>query len=223
DRNGTIGQNLHLDPQPELSQQPFTSCSPTLPPPPLSTSCSSAPPSNYGNYQNCTIVQSHLPCPAYGTYVSLAPKTLIFPIFVQPLDLCSPERTLLMSEEMVLHQANLLPAKVTVLIYSDLLLLTREDEAGRCNVLQSPLYLNTLQLREGTIVFSVTLILTCMCLDCGRRKPTQTQGQHADSTQKDPRSTWVQTLILTCRCLDCVEPNWKEHMGTQQLWRKLHK
>ncbi|XP_026178178.1 regulator of G-protein signaling 3-like [Mastacembelus armatus] len=158
DRNGTIGrlyqthprrgQNLHLDPQPELSQQPFTSCSPTLPPPPLSTSCSSAPPSNYGNYQNCTIVQSHLPCPAYGTYVSLAPKTLIFPIFVQPLDLCSPERTLLMSEEMVLHQANLLPAKVTVLIYSDLLLLTREDEAGRCNVLQSPLYLNTLQLRE---------------------------------------------------------------------------
>ncbi|KAK9523346.1 hypothetical protein VZT92_019742 [Zoarces viviparus] len=53
-----------------------------------------------------------------------------------------------MSEEMVLHQAHLLPAKVTVLIYSDLMLFTREDEAGRCNVLQSPLYLNTLQLRE---------------------------------------------------------------------------
>ncbi|XP_027140241.1 regulator of G-protein signaling 3-like isoform X1 [Larimichthys crocea] len=158
DRNGTIGrlyqthpsrgQNLH-DPQPGSSQRPFTSRTSTLPPPPsTSASSSSAPPSNYGNYQNCTIVQSHLPCSSYGTYVTLAPKTLIFPIFVQPLDLCSSDRTLLMAEEMVLHQADLLPTKVTVLIYSDLLLFTREDEAGRCNVLQSPLYLNTLQLRE---------------------------------------------------------------------------
>ncbi|KAK2838241.1 hypothetical protein Q5P01_015453 [Channa striata] len=97
---------------------------------------------------NCTIIQSHLPCTTYGTYISLAPKTVIFPVFVQPLDLCSPDRTLLMSEEMILHQADLLPAKVTVLIYSDLLLLTREDEANRCNVLQSPVYLNTLQLKE---------------------------------------------------------------------------
>ncbi|XP_045891764.1 regulator of G-protein signaling 3-like isoform X3 [Micropterus dolomieu] len=157
DRNGTIGrlyqthpsrgQNLLHDPRPGLSQRPFTGHTSTLTHTPP-TSSSSAQPTNYGNYQNCTIVQSHLPCSTYGTYVTLAPKTLIFPIFVQPLDLCSPDRTLLMSEEMVLHQADLLPAKVTVLIYSDLLLFTREDEAGRCNVLQSPLYLNTLQLRE---------------------------------------------------------------------------
>ncbi|XP_044051685.1 regulator of G-protein signaling 3-like isoform X2 [Siniperca chuatsi] len=157
DNNGTIGrlyqthpssgQTLLHNPRPGSSQQPFTGNTSTQPPPP-STSSSSALPSNYGNYQNCTIVQSHLPCSTYGTYVTLAPKTLIFPIFVQPLDLCSPDRTLLKSEEMVLHQADLLPAKVTVLIYSDLLLFTREDEAGRCNVLQSPLYLNTLQLRE---------------------------------------------------------------------------
>lgn len=33
----------------------------------------------------------------------------------QPLDLCSPDRTLLMAEEMILHQADLLPAKVTAL------------------------------------------------------------------------------------------------------------
>ena len=46
-------------------------------------------------------------------------------------------------------------AQVTVLIYSDLLLFTREDEAGRCNVLQSPLYLNTLQLTEGTHAHSI--------------------------------------------------------------------
>ncbi|XP_049435747.1 regulator of G-protein signaling 3-like [Epinephelus fuscoguttatus] len=157
DRNGTIGrlyqthpsrgQNLLHDPRPGSLRRPFTGCTSTLPPLPT-TSSSSSPPSNYSNYQNCTIVQSHLPCSAYGTYVTLAPKTLIFPIFVQPLDLCSPDRTLLMSEEMILHQSDLLPAKVTVLIYSDLLLFTREDEAGRCNVLQSPLYLNTLQLRE---------------------------------------------------------------------------
>ncbi|XP_029296280.1 regulator of G-protein signaling 3-like isoform X2 [Cottoperca gobio] len=140
------GQNVLHDPRPS-SPRPFPGCTSTLPPPPP-TSSSSAAPGNYGNYQNCTIVQSHLPCSAYGTYVSPAPKTLIFPVFVQPLDLCSPDRTLLMSEEMILHQADLLPAKVTVLIYSDLLLFTREDEVGRCNVLQSPLYLNTLQLRE---------------------------------------------------------------------------
>ncbi|XP_065822563.1 regulator of G-protein signaling 3-like [Labrus bergylta] len=161
DRNGTIGrlyqthpsrghgQNLLHDPRSGTSRRQFSGCTSTLPPPPTTTTSSiSSPATNYGNYQNCTIVQSHLPCSTYGTYVSLAPKTLIFPIFVQPLDLCSPDRTLLMAEEMVLHQSDLLPAKVTVLIYSDLLLFTREDEAGRCNVLQSPVYLNTLQLRE---------------------------------------------------------------------------
>ncbi|KAM9360742.1 regulator of G-protein signaling 3-like [Symphorus nematophorus] len=162
DRNGTIGrlyqthpsrgQNLLHDPRPSSSQRTFSSRTSTLPPPPStsSSSSSSAPqPGNYGNYQNCTIVQSHLPCSSYGTYITLAPKTLIFPVFVQPLDLCSPDRTLLMAEEMILHQNDQLPAKVTVLIYSDLLLFTREDEAGRCNVLQSPVYLNALQLREA--------------------------------------------------------------------------
>ncbi|XP_056139076.1 regulator of G-protein signaling 3-like isoform X2 [Lampris incognitus] len=157
DRNGTMGrlyktqptrghqQNSHLlhDLQPGLSRQSVNSCTATMPPPSFSTQ-----PGDFGNYQNCTMVQSHLPCSAYGTYVTLSPKTLIFPVFVQPLDLCSPDRSLLMSEEMILHQGDLLPAKVTVLIYSDLLLLTREEEAGHCNVLQSPLYLHTLHLQE---------------------------------------------------------------------------
>uniref|UniRef100_A0A1A7XVU0 RGS domain-containing protein n=2 Tax=Iconisemion striatum TaxID=60296 RepID=A0A1A7XVU0_9TELE len=153
-RNGTIGrlyqthprrgQNLLQNHQPESSQQPLTCSISTLPHPRSRITVHG----NQGNYQNCTIVQSHLPHSGHGNYVSLEPKTLIFPIFVKPLDLCSPGRTLLMSEEMVLHQAGQLPAKIMLLIYSDLLLLTREDEAGRCNVLQSPLYLNTLQLRE---------------------------------------------------------------------------
>ncbi|KAM4577671.1 regulator of G-protein signaling 3-like isoform 2-T2 [Odontesthes bonariensis] len=159
DQSGTIDrqsqthpsrvQNLLHNPRLGSLRRSFTGHASNLPPPSPKTS-SSAPPGNYGDYQNCTIIQSHLPCSGYGTYVSLAPKTLIFPVFVQPLDLCSPDRTLLMSEEMILHQADLLPIKVTVLIYSDLLLFTREDEAGRCNVLQSPLYLNTVQLREVT-------------------------------------------------------------------------
>ncbi|XP_078141537.1 regulator of G-protein signaling 3-like [Centroberyx gerrardi] len=179
DRNGTIGrlyqthpsrgQNLLHDPRPGSSRRSFNSRTATLAPPPSSTSASSsssssssAPPGSYGNYQNCTIVQSHLPCSGYGTYVTLAPKTLIFPVFVQPLDLCSSDRTLLLSEEMILHQNNLLPAKVTVLIYSDLLLLTREDEAGRCNVLQSPLFLNTLQLREVALEPLQLYLLQCV-------------------------------------------------------------
>lgn len=37
---------------------------------------------SYGNYQNCTIVRPHIPH-SYGTYVTLAPKVLVFPIFVQ--------------------------------------------------------------------------------------------------------------------------------------------
>lgn len=39
--------------------------------------------SNFANYQNCTIVRSHLPHSHYGTYVKMTPKILIFPIFVQ--------------------------------------------------------------------------------------------------------------------------------------------
>ncbi|XP_054895619.1 regulator of G-protein signaling 3-like, partial [Poeciliopsis prolifica] len=105
------------------------------------------PPGNHGNYQNCTVFQSHLLWPGYGD-TSLPPKTVIFPFFVQPLDFCSPVRTLRMSEEMILHQAHLLPSKVSVLIFSDLLLLARQEEGGHCTVLRSPLYLNALRLRE---------------------------------------------------------------------------
>ncbi|GAA6086315.1 regulator of G-protein signaling 3-like isoform X1, partial [Tachysurus ichikawai] len=66
-----------------------------------------------------------------------------------PLDLCSPERTLLLSEEMILHDSTNIALKVTVFIYTDLMLLTREDESSRCNVLQSPLYLHQIQLQDG--------------------------------------------------------------------------
>ncbi|XP_028826812.1 regulator of G-protein signaling 3a isoform X3 [Denticeps clupeoides] len=103
---------------------------------------------NYANYQNCTIVRSHLPHANYSTYVKVAPKILIFPIFVQPLDLCSPTRTLVVSEEMILHESKHLSIKVTVFVYTDLMLVTREDEPGRCNVLQNPLYLRQLRLQE---------------------------------------------------------------------------
>ncbi|XDV19670.1 hypothetical protein PO909_025108 [Leuciscus waleckii] len=105
--------------------------------------------SNFANYQNCTIVRSHMPHASYGTYVKVTPKILIFPIFVQPIDLCNPTRTLVISEEMILHESRHFSIKVTIFIYSDLMLVTREDEPGRCNVLQNPLYLRHLQLRDG--------------------------------------------------------------------------
>uniref|UniRef100_H3C9V7 Uncharacterized protein n=1 Tax=Tetraodon nigroviridis TaxID=99883 RepID=H3C9V7_TETNG len=137
--------HLPKEPQVGLLAHSLIGQTSTLPP-----TVSSASPSSYGNYQNCTIVQSHRLSTSFGAHCTLAPKTLIFPVFVQPLDLCTPERTLLMAEEMVLHQPDLLYCReVTVLIYSDLLLFTREDEAGRYNVLQTPQYLNTLQLKEG--------------------------------------------------------------------------
>nr|XP_020456515.1 regulator of G-protein signaling 3 isoform X3 [Monopterus albus] len=100
---------------------------------------------NFANYQNCTIVRSHTPHANYG-FVKVAPKVLIFPIFVQPLDLCS--RTLIISEEMILHESKHHSLKVTVFVYNDLMLVTREDEPGRCNVLQSPLYLSHLRLQD---------------------------------------------------------------------------
>ncbi|XP_068457745.1 regulator of G-protein signaling 3-like [Clinocottus analis] len=80
------GQNLLHDPPPGSSGRLLRGYTSTLPPP-LSTSSASAPPGDYGNYQNCTIIQSHRPCSAYGTDVTLEPKTLIFPIFVQGLAL----------------------------------------------------------------------------------------------------------------------------------------
>ncbi|KAK3509381.1 hypothetical protein QTP70_032401, partial [Hemibagrus guttatus] len=110
-----------------------------------SAATSYQPSSNFANYQNCTIVRSHA---NYGAYVKVAPKVLIFPIFVQPLDLCSPTRTLLITEEMILHESKHLSIKVTIFIYTDLMLVSREDELGRCNVLQNPLFLKQLRLKE---------------------------------------------------------------------------
>ncbi|XP_055576741.1 regulator of G-protein signaling 3 isoform X1 [Falco cherrug] len=105
---------------------------------------------SYGNYQNCTIVRPHIPHSSYGTYVTLAPKVLVFPVFVQPLDLCNPARTLLLSEELLLHESRSRTIQVTLFVYSDLLLFTKEDEPGRCNVLRNPLYLQSVELQEGS-------------------------------------------------------------------------
>ncbi|XP_058630648.1 regulator of G-protein signaling 3a isoform X2 [Onychostoma macrolepis] len=123
---------------------------------------------NFANYQNCTIVRSHMPHANYGTYVKVTPKILIFPIFVQPVDLCSPTRTLIISEEMILYESKHFSIKVTIFIYSDLMLVTREDELGRCNVLQNPLYLRQLQLRddhsEDLRFYLIHMTEKCDCL-----------------------------------------------------------
>ncbi|KAM6169193.1 regulator of G-protein signaling 3 isoform 2-T2 [Rhynchocyon petersi] len=104
----------------------------------------------HGNYQNCTVMRPHTPHSSYGTYVTLAPKVLVFPVFVQPLDLCNPARTLLLSEELLLYEGRNKASEVTLFAYSDLLLFTKEDEPGRCNVLRNPLYLQSVKLQEGS-------------------------------------------------------------------------
>ncbi|XP_036833160.1 regulator of G-protein signaling 3 isoform X2 [Oncorhynchus mykiss] len=127
--------------------------------------------SSFANYQNCTIVHSHVqhdnPHGNYG-YVKAAPKILIFPIFVQPLDLCNPTRTLVVSEEMILHESKHLSIKVTLFIYTDLMLVTREDEPGRCNVLQNPLFLRQLRLQddhaEDLRIYLIHMTEKCDCL-----------------------------------------------------------
>lgn len=48
---------------------------------------------------------------------------------------------------------------MTLFAYSDLLLFTKEDEPGRCDVLRNPLYLQSVKLQEG-------------------KKGLDTQGQH---------------------------------------------
>ncbi|XP_060539885.1 regulator of G-protein signaling 3 isoform X2 [Pantherophis guttatus] len=100
--------------------------------------------------QSCPLMGSHIPSSSYGTYVTLAPKVLVFPIFVQPLDLCSPARTLLLSEELLLHETRNKPTEVTLFVYSDLLLFTQEEEPGQCNVFRNPLYLKDVRLQEDS-------------------------------------------------------------------------
>uniref|UniRef100_H3B7M0 Regulator of G protein signaling 3 n=1 Tax=Latimeria chalumnae TaxID=7897 RepID=H3B7M0_LATCH len=60
---------------------------------------------NCGNYQNCTILRPQVPHSSYGTYVTLAPKVLVFPVFVQPFDLCNPLRVLILSEELFYYES----------------------------------------------------------------------------------------------------------------------
>ncbi len=51
-------------------------------------------------------------------------------------------------------------------VYSDLMLVTREDEPGRCNVLQSPLYLRQLRLQDGTYALTHQIVTKlCEILD----------------------------------------------------------
>ncbi|KAM3825562.1 regulator of G-protein signaling 3-like isoform 2-T2 [Vipera latastei] len=99
---------------------------------------------------SCALMGPHIPPSSYGTYVTLAPKVLVFPIFVQPLDLCSPARRLLLSEELLLHETRNKPTEVTLFVYSDLLLFTQEEEPGQCNVFRNPLYLKDVWLQEDS-------------------------------------------------------------------------
>uniref|UniRef100_A0A672NZG3 Regulator of G-protein signaling 3-like n=1 Tax=Sinocyclocheilus grahami TaxID=75366 RepID=A0A672NZG3_SINGR len=161
--------------------------------------------SNFANYQNCTIVRSHVPQSNYGTYVKMIPKILIFPIFVQPVDLCSPSRTLMISEEIILYETKHFSKKVTIFIYSDLMLVTREDKLGQCNVLQNPLYLRQLQLQDGDEDLRFYLIHMTEKCDC-------LLSLEANSLEQKTR---------VCQCLS---ENIKKQLHTEssmnELWRE---
>nr|XP_020821147.1 regulator of G-protein signaling 3 isoform X5 [Phascolarctos cinereus] len=49
----------------------------------------------------------------------------------------------------MLYEGRNKTSKVTLFVYSDLLLFTKEDEPGRCDVLRNPLYLQSVKLQEG--------------------------------------------------------------------------
>lgn len=56
-----------------------------------------------------------------------------------------------------------LPEQVTLFAYSDLLLFTKEEEPGRCDVLRNPLYLQSVKLQEGKKDLG-TLMCCWVCL-----------------------------------------------------------
>ncbi|XP_056668392.1 regulator of G-protein signaling 3 isoform X3 [Monodelphis domestica] len=140
----------------------------------------------YGNYQNCTIMKPHTPHSSYGTYVTLAPKVLVFPVYVQPLDLCNTARTLLLAEELLLYEGRNKTAKVTLFVYSDLLLLTKEDEPGRCNVLRNPLYLQSVKLQEGLpedLKFCILYLAEMLETDVDERRKMPSEEEVPPSTE----------------------------------------
>uniref|UniRef100_A0A4W3HHW4 Uncharacterized protein n=1 Tax=Callorhinchus milii TaxID=7868 RepID=A0A4W3HHW4_CALMI len=104
---------------------------------------------NYGNYRNCTIVRSHIAPANYATCMTRPPKIVVFPLFVQPLDLCNPARSLVLSENLLLHEGKSRPLKVCIFIYTDLILLTKEDERGQCSVLQNPFFLQCTEIEQS--------------------------------------------------------------------------
>ncbi|MGH0149857.1 UNVERIFIED_CONTAM: hypothetical protein FKN15_015946 [Acipenser sinensis] len=154
---------------------------------------------NYADYQNCTVVRSHIPHTSYGTYVTLAPKVLIFPVSVQ----------------------------VTVFIYTDLMLLTREDELGRCNVLQNPLFLQHLKLQEDckpALDDMWTERLPCQSVQC--RSPALEMICGLNEFLVSLRSAAVLpvpgpaldmwTERLPCQSVQCRSPA-LDDMGTERL------
>uniref|UniRef100_A0A8C9DPS1 Regulator of G protein signaling 3 n=1 Tax=Prolemur simus TaxID=1328070 RepID=A0A8C9DPS1_PROSS len=155
----------------------------------------------HGNYQNCPVMRPHATHSSYGTYVTLAPKVLVFPVFVQPLDLCNPARTLLLSEELLLYEGRNKAAQVTLFAYSDLLLFTKEDEPGRCDVLRNPLYLQSVKLQEGSSLDHPFLSHSqeqkkrvCWCLSENIAKQQQLAASPPESKKLHPYGSLQQEM-----------------------------
>lgn len=91
--------------------------------------------------------------------------------------------------------------KVTVFVYSDLMLVTREDEPGRCNVLQSPLFLRQLRLQDGMYAFTHLSANweTMVFLDVR----DVIRNSRFSTFLKSPKKTWTKLEL----CKHTVPPN----------------
>ncbi|XP_041049002.1 regulator of G-protein signaling 3a isoform X1 [Carcharodon carcharias] len=202
---------------------------------------------NYGNYRNCTVVRSHIPHANYGTCMTLAPKILVFPLFVQPLDLCNPARTLVLSENILFFDDRSRPLKVCIFIYTDLMLLTKEDEQGHCSVLQNPLFLQNMELEEGAaedLQFCITYAeksqsslsleaystkqkrKVCQCLMENIIKQKQEQRSTATETMSkmlDPKSDEQSEMLSEEQVpISHLQPTGKEDAENESVSKKEH-
>lgn len=84
--------------------------------------------------------------------------------------------------------------QVTLFVYSDLLLFTKEDEPGRCNVLRNPLYLQSVKLQEGE----------CLCQQLevfgsfSGLQAIKSPGQQQDSTPLSHCFQYAAVLASSC-------------------------
>lgn len=121
----------------------------------------------------------------------------------------------------------LLYLQVTLFVYSDLLLFTKEDEPGRCNVLRNPLYLHSVKLQEGEClqqrlggILGVFWLLPERFLASSRRAPRCPGASSASKWSFQVILPGVQGQIHPCySCIKLAAPSPGTLRSTQAFSR----